>query len=234
MRFGLVLLASLVVLSVAALAGPELEIKEATFDFGRISQNRILTHDFWLKSVGDDTLRVVRLWPGCGCTQIPLVDSTIPPGDSMPLTIIFNTGRFVGAVHKTPELTTNESGDRIQLNIHARVLTKDDGPGPLEVRPEVLDVSQFGEKTRRRARFHVENRTDHDMKLVVTDSTGKSFDIKLPGKVGAGETIEGLITVHEDRVEADFEESVTFRAFGSAESSYTLPVKRHYYNNKSN
>ncbi len=232
MRFGLVLLVSLFALTAGAPAAPELEIREATFDFGRVSQNRVLTHDFWLKSIGDDTLRVVRLWPGCGCTQIPLADSTIAPGDSLALTIIFNTGRFVGAVHKTPKLTTNVSGDKIELNIHARVLTKDDGPGPLEVRPEVLDVSQFGEKPRRRARFHIENRTDDDMRLVVTDSTGKSFDIKLPGKVGAGETVEGIVTVHEDRVKDDFDESVTFRAFGPAEGSYTLPVKRRYHGKK--
>ncbi|MCP4685926.1 MAG: DUF1573 domain-containing protein, partial [bacterium] len=75
MRSGLVFLATLVVLATGVLAGPKLEIKEATFDFGRISQNRILTHDFWLRSVGDDTVRVIRLWPGCGCTQIPLEDS---------------------------------------------------------------------------------------------------------------------------------------------------------------
>lgn len=231
MKFGLLVVASLLVLTLTALAEPVLQIKEATFDFGRISQNRVLTHDFWLKSAGDDTLRIINMWPGCGCTQIPIPDSTIPPGDSMPLTIIFNTGRFVGPVHKTPKIMTNGSVGKIELNIHARVLTPTDDPGPLEIRPEVLDVSQFGEKTRRRARFHVENRTDHDMKLVVTDSTGKSFDIKLPDKVAAGETVEGLITVHEDRVTADFEESVTFRAFGPDESSYTLPIKRHYYGN---
>ncbi|MCP4686060.1 MAG: hypothetical protein GY867_11545, partial [bacterium] len=105
-------------------------------------------------------------------------------------------------------------------------------PGPLDVRPGVLDVSQFGEKTRRRARFHIENRTDNEMKLIVTDSTGKSFDLKMPGKVGAGETVEGLVTVHEDQVKEDFEESLTFRALGPGESSYTVPVKRKYHGPK--
>jgi len=233
MRFGWILLAGVIGFTAVAEAGPQLQVKEATFDFGRVPQNRILKHDFWLKSVGDDTLRILRLWPGCGCTQMPLEDSTIAPGDSLPLQIIFNTGRFVGPVHKTPEVATNASAEKVKLNIHARVLTKDDPPQPLDIRPEMLDVSQFGEKTRRRARFHVENRTEHDMKLVVTDSTRKSFEIKLPGKVAAGETVEGLITVNEDSVESDFDESVTFRAFGPDESSYTLPIKRRYYGDKS-
>ena len=233
MRFGIGLLTGLVVLAVSAVAGPQLQIQEATFDFGRVSQNRVLKHDFWLKSSGDDTLKVLRLWPGCGCTQMPLEDSTLAPGDSVPLTIVFNTGRFVGPVHKTPEISTNAGPDKVQLNIHAWVLTDTDDPGPLQVRPDRLDVSQFGEKVRRRARFHVENRTDHDMKLVVTDSSGKSFDVELPGKVKAGETVEGLVTVHEDRLEDDFDESMTFRAFGPDESSYTLPVRRKYYGKKS-
>ena len=229
MRFVLVFMMSLISLAATASAGPMLEVKEATFDFGRISQNRVLKHNFWLKSVGDDTLRVLRLWPGCGCTQMPLEDSTIAPGDSIPLEIIFNTGRFVGRVHKTPELATNASADKVQLNIYATVLTNNDDPGPLEVTPQVLDVSQFGERTRRRARFHVVNRTDDDMKLVVTDSSGKSFELKMPDKVGAGETVEGIITVREEFVEDDFDESLTFRAFGPEESSYTLPVKRRYF-----
>lgn len=232
MRFVPILLASLFGLAISASAGPQLEVKEATFDFGRITQHRVLKHDFWLKSVGDDTVKIVRLWPGCGCTQIPLEDSTIAPGDSLPMTIIFNTGRFMGPVHKTPNFETNATTGKVELNIYARVLTENDDPGPLEVRPEALDVSQFGEKTRRRARFHIENRTDNDMKLVVTDSSGKSFDVKLPDKVGAGETVEAIITVHEDKVGDDFDESMTFRAFGPEESSYTLPVKRRVYEKK--
>jgi hypothetical protein len=36
---------------------PKLEISEMSWDWGRIPQNSVVSHSFWLKNVGTDTLR---------------------------------------------------------------------------------------------------------------------------------------------------------------------------------
>jgi len=209
-------------------AGPQLEIVNPTMNFGRVTQNKIITTDFWIKSTGDEPLKITVLWAGCGCAEIPLPDSTVMPGDSMQMRVRFATGRYQGVVHKRPTVRTNASLEVIKLSILAEVLVEADEGWPVVLRPDVLDVSQFGEKTRRMGKFHVENRSDEDLRVVVVDSALKSFDVKIPDEVKAGETIEGRIRVDGEMLEQDFEESVTLRIEGAEPYYYTLPVVRRY------
>ncbi|MCH7878274.1 MAG: hypothetical protein IH914_03045 [candidate division Zixibacteria bacterium] len=52
--------------SLAALASAEsnLTIPESLFDFGFAPQKSKLTHVFWLKSTGDDSLIIAKIVPG--------------------------------------------------------------------------------------------------------------------------------------------------------------------------
>jgi hypothetical protein len=210
-------------------AGPQAAVSEAAFDFGKVGQECTLTHTFWIRSTGTETLRVISIWPGCGCTQIPMTDSTAAPGDSIPISIIYRIGREMGEAIKHPEITTNASSVKIKFDLLVNVIPIDGQmAGPLFVSPNPLDVSQFGEKTRRRASFQIENRSTQDLSLVMVDSSMKSFELKLPDRVAAGQTVTGMIRVRENRVAADFDESFTFKATGMEKATYTLPVRRLY------
>ena len=46
------------------MAAPRLSIPEETFNFGFVPQHSKIAHEFWLHSVGDDTLRILRVKPG--------------------------------------------------------------------------------------------------------------------------------------------------------------------------
>ncbi|MCJ7458879.1 MAG: DUF1573 domain-containing protein [candidate division Zixibacteria bacterium] len=39
----------------------KLQISETTWDWGRSPQNAVLSHSFWLKNVGTDTLRALNV-----------------------------------------------------------------------------------------------------------------------------------------------------------------------------
>jgi len=39
----------------------KLQISETSWDFGRSPQNSVLSHSFWLKNVGTDTLRALNV-----------------------------------------------------------------------------------------------------------------------------------------------------------------------------
>ena len=45
-------------------AAPRLTMPVSTFDFGYVPQNSGISHVFWLKSAGDDTLRILKVVPG--------------------------------------------------------------------------------------------------------------------------------------------------------------------------
>lgn len=48
----------------SASAAPRLTIPESTFNFGYVPQNAKISHDFWLHSTGDDTLKIIKVVPG--------------------------------------------------------------------------------------------------------------------------------------------------------------------------
>ena len=99
---------------------------------------------------------------------------------------------------------------------------------PLRFDPYKLDVSQFGSKPRRSAIFTLENVSDTDYTFTLLDTSGRSFDLELPTRIKKGEKITGKVTVHEDAIKGDFEESFTIELNDQAKTRYTLPVRRMY------
>jgi len=48
----------------AVKAAPRLTIPESVFNFGYCPQNSAVSHDFWLYSTGDDSLKILKVVPG--------------------------------------------------------------------------------------------------------------------------------------------------------------------------
>lgn len=221
------LLTLIFVLSVSSVfAGPQVHVPDSTFDFGKVVQNVTVSHSFWIHSVGDDTLRITRIVPGCGCTKAPVTDSVLAPGDSTRIEIVFSTKRFRGLVAKRPFFETNAGTERNYLKITADLSVDGDMMRPLVISPTEVDVSQFTQAPRRRAKFQITNLSDQDYKLQVVDDAFNNFEIDFPGKIKAGETVEATVLVKEDLIEFPFEQSITFQLDDEAGSRYSVPVKR--------
>ena len=43
---------------------PEISLSETIWDFGRTPQHSHVSHTFWIKNVGGDTLRILKVKPG--------------------------------------------------------------------------------------------------------------------------------------------------------------------------
>ncbi len=54
----------ILILQGPAFAGPKLKLSEVEFDFGNVPQMAKISHDFWLYSIGDDTLKILKVSPG--------------------------------------------------------------------------------------------------------------------------------------------------------------------------
>lgn len=209
-------------------AEPQIEIPDAEFDFGRVCQHASVAHTFWIKSVGDDTLRITKVIPGCGCTKAPLEDSVLAPGDSTSLEIIFSTRSYRGYVSKRPYVETNIGEEKYYVKILSELLPEPDTIMPVSLSPALLDVSQFSPNPRRRAKFLILNKGEQDLDLTLIEWAKDFFDVKFPDEVKAGETVQGIVTVREDKIETEFEKSLTFQISDSTNTRYTLPVKRWY------
>lgn len=59
------LIAILVLFLVAqAMAVPKMFLPEEKYDFGFVPQDSKISHVFWIKSVGDDSLKILNVKPG--------------------------------------------------------------------------------------------------------------------------------------------------------------------------
>ena len=209
-----------------ATAGPAVEIPNATFDFGKTLQHVKVTHDFWIKSVGDAPLRITKVVSGCGCTEAPLLDSVLAPGDSTLLTITFSTRSYSGKITKNPYILTNTPIDKVQMTIIAEVVIKPEMLAPLKISPFKVDVSRIGQREHRHSVFLIENQGEQDLGLKILDNGGGYFQAELPKGVKAGETVEGIVVVPVETSGVEFEKSLTFQISDTARTRYTLPVTR--------
>jgi len=228
-RYLLPVIACLVLGAAAvALAGPQIYMPETEFNFGTVCQKALISHTFWIYSIGDDTLKVLKVVPGCGCTQAPLRDSVLAPGDSTRLDIFFKTLSYRGYVTKRPYIITNASTDHNYLVINSHLVPEPDSAFPLVLQPAHLDVSQFTETPRRQATFRIVNKSNKDYTLDLIDVADDFFTVEMPKMVRAGESAEGTVTVNEDKIKSDWQRSLTFKINDPNETRYTLPVKRMY------
>jgi len=60
----LTIFAALLLISGTVLGAPRMEIPVNEFDFGYAPQNSHISYTFWIHSVGDDSLKILKVVPG--------------------------------------------------------------------------------------------------------------------------------------------------------------------------
>lgn len=85
-----------------------LEVSQKKWDFGFIPRGAKVTHNFLLKNVGNDTLKITNVRKSCGCTAAPLRKNVLPPGDTTLLEVTFNSGSYQGQVSKAVYVESND------------------------------------------------------------------------------------------------------------------------------
>ncbi len=216
----------IVLTSGIALSAPRVTIPESSFDFGYVPQNSKIAHIFWLESTGDDTLKILKVVPGWGCTQAPLEKQVLAVGDSTTLEIIFSTKSYKSRVTKRPKIITNEGPPDKRLEIIATVVERPDSTYPVVVMPYKLDLTQFGDKVRDEINFKITNVSDQKLDLTMISLADTYFEVELPNSIDAGKTGEGKLKILKDAIGEDFEKSFTFQVSDEQTSRFTVPVKR--------
>jgi hypothetical protein len=79
---------------------PDLRFTEESFDFGCVGVDFKVFHTFELVNHGRDTINISNLSGHCDCTEVRFRDSTVAPGDTARIRIIFSTADMYGPVDK--------------------------------------------------------------------------------------------------------------------------------------
>ncbi len=207
-------------------AEPKLELSSKDYDFGFVPQHAKVSHTFMLKSVGDDTLKIVQVVPGCGCTKAPLEKSEIAPGDSATLEIIFNTGRYNGRVKKHPRIVTNEQQNRVNLEFASTVMARPDSTYPIIVKPHKLDFSRLADSAEPEMTFTLHNVYSEPLQVDIVDYPDDLLAITMPTEIPVKGSSDGTVRLIDPNSTAAFEKSITIEVNDLTGSRFTIPVMR--------
>jgi len=78
------------------------------FDFGPVSGNSKVEHEFVLTNKGKSDLYLRKVSASCGCTVVQPSKTSIPPGDSTHIKVTYNTQGRSGADKKAITVITND------------------------------------------------------------------------------------------------------------------------------
>lgn len=215
-----------VIITGQVMAEPNLTLPSDNFDFGYIPQNARVSYGFWLHSTGTDTLKILSVKPGCGCTQTPLGKNILPPGDSTMLEIIYSSGMSVGRTSKGANITTNMSAPNSRVTFTADIVYHPDSTYPVIIKPYKLDISQFGDKSRTEMNFTVENVSDRDLTLSIIAVPRELVEMKLPGVIKAGKSVQGTLKIKKGKEMTEFQKAFTFEVNDNTRSRFTVPITR--------
>lgn len=98
----------LVLLGVAAWAGPTIAVDSDTYEFGSVVEGYSVTHTFTLQNAGDEELVISRIRVSCGCTATRLATDHLAPGESVEFTVSVNTTGFSGLISKSIYVYSND------------------------------------------------------------------------------------------------------------------------------
>jgi len=90
-----------------AAAAPHAGVPATAFDFGKISEDRPLTHTFVIKNTGTTPLHIEDVDPDCACT-VPKYDKSIPPGSEGGITLTIKPFSVIHQFKKETKVRLND------------------------------------------------------------------------------------------------------------------------------
>ncbi len=219
-----------VVLCGNTLSQPALEIPNNQFEFGLVLQKSTATHYFWFKSIGTDTLRILKIKTGCSCATMPLKQDWIAPGDSLLVGMFWDTQRRSGKIGRYPKVFTNAGPDPYQITLTGNAQTILCGKSsPISIIPFKWELSRVHERSIDSVAFVLHNNRENDLALEVLSFPVNECEVFLPDTLKAQSDNYGYVKVRSEYSDSEFVRSITFRLNDKDKTIYTIPIRRKVY-----
>jgi len=182
----------------------KIALPETVFDFGFFADDARVVHTFTIKNEGDDTLRIIKVKPGCGCTAAPLRNANIAPNDSTFVDVYFDSKRLTGLVKKKVTILSN---DPINPLMEAATISITGKKHPyIQYDPEVINFGRLSaDKLDKEYVSTLTNITDADVELEIVDYSIDYIDVALKSNLlKPGESTEFVMTLRRIPLDPNF------------------------------
>ena len=100
---------------------PKLEFEQTQHDFGNLIQGEKVSFTYKFKNIGNATLVISAVIPGCNCTVAKFTQIPVAPGETGSVTVNFNTETKKGLVSSHVVVQANTYPADTRLSFTANV-----------------------------------------------------------------------------------------------------------------
>lgn len=208
---------------------PVLTASNENFDFGFSITGSTIIHKLWLKSTGTDTVKIKDIQTGCSCTTIPLTQKEIPPGDSIEITISWDTQRTLGPVKRFPRFYYEGAEKPMRLTLSTNVQNVPDTNLSVNILPFKFELGRLPAKSVDSLNFKIRNNTDKEVGAVIISHLNEKCEIIYPKLLPARSDSYGYIKIKPEFVGEEFEDSITLKFNHEEQYFITVPIRRKVY-----
>ena len=101
--------------------GPVMEIEPEDHDFGGVSQQQKLVHEFAIRNEGTEPLEIRRIATSCGCAAAVPDERVVAPGGSTRLVVTLETRKYKGFIEKSVSVASNSGVRTIRVRAFVEV-----------------------------------------------------------------------------------------------------------------
>jgi hypothetical protein len=209
--------------------GPRVKTHLEVFDFGVTPQFSEVSHVFWLRNTGDETLVIDDVIPNCSCSEAPIEKKNVEPGDSTRIELIFGSSTYDGHVSKFAQVKCNGKGRVPALTFIANVIPDSESIGPIVAEPRRINLN--GDKTRSAVAkdlataVTLTNTGEDPVDLTMIDKPDRDVTVDdFSGTLAPGESHTLNVRFTKALPELTFSRSITFAVSDSTQARLTVPV----------
>lgn len=207
-----------------------LEIGQKSWDFGFIPRGAKVTHNFLLKNVGTDTLKITNVRKSCGCTAAPLRKTVLTPGDTTLLEVTFNSGSYQGAISKAVYIESNDPIEPFMdisfvatVSVPSKVLSFD----PYFIKFDTIRYLPA------KAEIKVANLDSNSVDFTIAEQPSSYVNLKTKRKkIAPGKETEIQIVLDKAPPPGEFGTSFTVICGDDKKSRFTIPISGFYISPK--
>ncbi len=199
-------------------------LPDTRWDFGYIPQGGSVSHIFQVKNIGEDTLIIVRVRPGCACTMVPLSKDRLAPNEIADLEVIFNSEKIrKGRTSKSIQIISTDPTKPFQdLHFTARV---GEANSLVKLTPEQVCFDTIFQEKEAKLMLTVENISEEKLSVELIDEPKDFVDLNVKGRsLQPGEKAEITLRLKKDAPQGSFRTSFTLDFENSKIVRITVPV----------
>jgi hypothetical protein len=184
--------------SVSGAGAPRIKFKETAWDFGKIKQGEVASHEFVFINEGDDTLTIAKVATSCGCTAALVSDKSIPPGKTGKIEVKFDSRGYGGQVAKVVYVQSNDPKEA-QRSLEIKAEVEVPPSAKIEIEPYNYDAGLMVEGDELRAKLKIMNKGELELRVEFNHRSA-AYEIggkpaPAPVKIPAGKEVDVVVRI---------------------------------------